>query len=73
MLEKIYGFRELKQCPKCGELQRRKNYCDGTVTGINCAKFTKEHLHVTCAICGYEWLELTKDKNINCNIINIKR
>lgn len=54
-------------CPKCTGTAIRE-YCTGKQTGRGlwaqtlCA-LGEEHLHRTCAMCGYKWMEKCADES----------
>jgi predicted nucleic-acid-binding Zn-ribbon protein len=66
-------FDDNVECPKCGldasissdfEGQKFKmSYCAVGVVGQPCEGLSFEHLHLSCAQCGYAWLMNTKERS----------
>ena len=50
-------------CPKCGNENASTKYCPGVenTEHLRGCDVTGEHLHRTCAKCGFSWVEPTAD------------
>jgi hypothetical protein len=48
------------KCPKCGHDDIGTRHCLGTPEVCN-RGINREHLHRSCGLCGYNWLQETQD------------
>lgn len=56
---KLQSFQQTKHvCPKCGGKDIQKFYCNEPKMWNLCGEndVQKEHIHLSCTTCKYEWL-----------------
>jgi ribosomal protein L32 len=58
MSDKLQPFDNDSKCKACGLYVVAKRYCPGFPRNDDCEfKVNSEHMHRTCASCGYKWAE----------------
>jgi hypothetical protein len=57
-----HGIHDNSGCPKCGQKELRKiHHSYSPLNEQDPCRMVPEHLHTTCATCGFAWREQVRD------------